>query len=76
VSGDYKRSPPIGEAFVYAAMTRIMARRLANAKIYQTVFLGNWVDKGDLLYGALCYSHSAILYLRMCHLDHRGEDDR
>ena len=62
-SGDYKRSPTIGEAFVCAAMTRIMARRLANAKIYQTVFLGNWVDKGDLLYGALCYSLKAIRLL-------------
>jgi len=56
VSGDYKRSRTTGVAFDYATMTRIMARRLANAKIYQTVSLGSWVDKGDLLYGALCYS--------------------
>ena len=47
MSKDYERLCATSEAFVYAAMVRLMVRRLARApRDFQTVSLGSTVNKG------------------------------
>ena len=45
MSKDYERLCATGEAFIYVAMTRLMVRRLTRVYSFQTVSVGNPVNK-------------------------------
>ena len=45
MSKDYEKLCASGEAFVYAAMSRLMLRRLAHTRLFHTVSLGTSVNK-------------------------------
>ena len=50
---DYEKLCATSEAFVYAAMSRLMLRRLAHARLFHTVSEGKFSEVGLPLYGVL-----------------------